>query len=137
MITLISEILNRDMENLFIQRNLEAKTPEIDFKADGKLKIEGRSVSENPVVFFDPIILWLNNFKAENPKSIVFEVKLEYFNTSTSKILLHIFRIMETIVKDGADVKILWHYDNIDDDLREAGMDYQSIIKVPFEFIEI
>jgi ribonucleotide reductase alpha subunit len=124
------------MDNLFIAQNLETKTPTVDFKTSGELLIEGRSVSENPVEFFEPIINWVNNLKKNHPPKINFTFKLEYFNTSTSKIILHLFRILESFHKNGTEVKIIWFYDKIDEDLREAGKDYQSILKIPFEFKE-
>jgi hypothetical protein len=125
------------MNDLFIPNNPETKTPLIDFKVSGNLLIEGRSVSENPVEFFEPVIQWINNLKKAHPAKITLTFKLEYFNTSTSKIILHIFRSLETFMKNNTDVKIIWYYDNIDDDLKEAGKDYQSICKIPFEFKSI
>jgi hypothetical protein len=123
------------MNDLFIPLNTEDKTPTVDFKVTGDLLLEGRSVSENPVEFFEPVIQWINNFKKTHPKNITLSFKLEYFNTSTSKIILHIFRSLESFMNNGTDVKIKWYYDTIDEDIREAGKDYQSILKVPFEFI--
>jgi hypothetical protein len=125
------------MNDLFIQGNAEAKTPTVDFKVSGDLKLHGRSVSENPIEFFEPLILWLKNLKKSHPPKIVLNLQLEYFNTSTSKLLLHMFRTLEEFQKIGSDVKIIWHYDKIDDDLREAGKDYQSIVRIPFEFVEM
>jgi hypothetical protein len=122
------------MNDLFIPSNPETKTPKVDFKVSGDLLLEGRSVSENPAEFFEPVIQWINNLKKTPPVKITLTFKLEYFNTSTSKIMLHIFRALERFKKESTEVKVIWYYDNIDDDLKEAGKDYQSILNIPFEF---
>jgi hypothetical protein len=122
------------MNDLLIPCNLETKTPLVDFKISGDLLLEGRSVSENPVIFFDPVIQWINDLKKTHPAKVTLTFKLEYFNTSTSKIMLHIFRNLESFIKNGSDVKIIWYYDDVDEDLKEAGKDYQSILQIPFEF---
>jgi len=64
-------------------------------------------------------------------------VKLEYFNTSSSKCILDVFKKLEMIHKAKNDVEIKWYYEEDDEDMLEAGEDYESIIRVPFEMIEI
>jgi len=125
------------MDNLFIPRNVEAKTPEIDFNVNGNLRIDGRSVSENPVQFFEPIMQWINELKLAPPPQINLIFKLEYFNTSTSKIILQFFRVFENMMKNGTEIKTIWFYDPVDDDMLQAGKDYQSILRIPFEFEEM
>jgi len=66
------------------------------------------------------------------------KVALEYFNTSSSKCLLDIFRKLEAINQSGrSNVKVSWVYDSDDEDMMEAGEDYQALVKVPFEFSAI
>ena len=37
----------------------------------------------------------------------------------------------------GHEIVINWHYEEDDEDMLEAGEDYQSIINVPFKMIEV
>jgi hypothetical protein len=60
-------------------------------------------------------------------------VQLEYFNTSSSKSLLDLFKRFEKL----STVEIHWHYDSDDEDMLEAGEDYDHIVEVPFRFIEV
>jgi hypothetical protein len=65
-------------------------------------------------------------------------VQLEYFNTSSSKCILDVFKKLESIHKSGdKEVIINWYYEEDDEDMLEAGEDYESIIRVPFKMIEI
>ncbi|MFO7850982.1 MAG: DUF1987 domain-containing protein [Bacteroidota bacterium] len=114
------------------------KTPTVHFdSSQGVFKLEGRSIPENSVEFYKPLVDWLDRYK-ENPlPRTTVEVKLEYFNTSSSKCILDVFKKLEIIHKSKNDVEIKWYYEEDDEDMLEAGEDYESIIRVPFEMIEI
>ncbi|MCX7862514.1 MAG: DUF1987 domain-containing protein [Bacteroidales bacterium] len=114
------------------------KTPSVNFNATtGVLEIKGRSIPENSIEFYKPLIEWIEKYgSAPQPKTIV-NIQLEYFNTSSSKCILDVFKRLEAIVNNGHDVLINWHYEEDDEDMLEAGEDYQSIIKVPFKMIEV
>ena len=64
-------------------------------------------------------------------------IQLEYFNTSSSKCILDVFKKLEKINTGGSTVTINWHYEEDDEDMLEAGEDYESIIDVPFKMIEM
>jgi hypothetical protein len=111
------------------------KTPSITFAAeDGQLEISGKSIPENSLEFYRPVFEWLDGYSQKPAPSTVLRVALEYFNTSSSKCLLDIFRKLEAINLSGkSTVKVNWVYDSDDEDMMEAGEDYQALVKVPFE----
>ena len=37
----------------------------------------------------------------------------------------------------GTEVKVNWYYEEDDEDMLEAGEDYQAIIDLPFKMIEV
>ncbi len=114
------------------------KTPDVIFDAEnGIIEIEGRSIPENSIEFYKPLVDWLDEYaKAPNEKTEV-NIKLEYFNTSSSKCILDVFKKLEDIYKAKKEVVINWHYEEDDEDMLEAGEDYQSILKIPFKMIEM
>jgi hypothetical protein len=120
--------------------NLEGtpKTPTVQFDAEsGVLEIKGRSIPENSVEFYKPINAWVEEY-GRSPKEVtVFDVKLEYFNTSSSKCILDVFKILESINGNGTEVKVNWYFEEDDEDMEEAGEDYQAIIPLPFKMIEV
>ena len=124
------------MENLIIKG--EAKTPTIDFNyANGELEISGRSIPENSIEFYKPIIEWLESFKISEKDQVVLDIKLEYFNTSSSKCILDVFKKLEEIRGVGKDASIRWYFESDDEDMEEAGQDFSAIIKVPLELITV
>lgn len=122
------------MENISIKGT--AKTPTVEFSADGKVEIKGRSIPENSIEFYKPLVDWLDTYASDPKSQTEVNIQLEYFNTSSSKCILDVFKKLEVIHKDGHDVKINWYFEEDDEDMLEAGEDYQSIIKIPFKMIE-
>lgn len=125
------------MENLIIAPGI--KTPSINFQVEnGLLEIKGKSIPENSIEFYRPIYEWIDAYLlASQPKTNV-TIGLEYFNTSSSKCLLDIFRKLENLHKSGkSEVTINWLYEEEDEDMMEAGDDYQTIVKVPFVITKI
>lgn len=119
--------------NFSIERT--RKTPEIKFDAStGRLIIAGRSIPENSIEFYRPVIDWVDGVvAASGADPLRVFVQLEYFNTSSSKSLLDLFKRFEKL----SAVEIHWHYDSDDEDMLEAGEDYDHIVEVPFRFIEV
>ncbi len=114
------------------------KTPTIKFdSATGVFEIKGRSIPENSVEFYKPLIDWLDLYKETPNNKTIVNIKLEYFNTSSSKCILDVFKKLETIHKAKNEVEVNWYYEEDDEDMLEAGEDYESIIRVPFKMIEI
>lgn len=124
------------MENI----NLEGtpKTPAVSFNAnEGRLELKGRSIPENSVEFYKPINQWIEEY-GKSPKEVtIFDVKLEYFNTSSSKCILDVFKLLEGINGNGTEVRVNWYFEEDDEDMEEAGEDYQAIIPLPFKMIEV
>ncbi len=114
------------------------KTPFVRFDGEkGLVEIKGRSIPENSVEFYKPLIDWLEKYSAGPVKETYVNIQLEYFNTSSSKCILDIFKKLELIHKKGHLVEVNWYYEEDDEDMFEAGEDYQSIINIPFKMIEM
>ena len=123
------------MKELVIQKT--NNTPGINFDPEaGLMKIEGRSIPENPGDFFDPLIEWLEEYY-KNPVEITrFEMNLEYVNSGSSKYLLGIFRILKKKHDAGKKCAISWYYEEDDEAIFGLGEHYKNTIKVPFNLIE-
>ncbi|HKL09379.1 MAG TPA: DUF1987 domain-containing protein [Bacteroidales bacterium] len=124
------------MESISIEGT--PKTPTVDFNADtGIIEIKGRSIPENSIEFYRPLVEWLDDYSNNPQKLTTVNIQLEYFNTSSSKCILDVFKKLETIKKARNDVVINWYYEEDDEDMLEAGEDYESIIRIPFKMIEV
>ena len=124
------------MDSIFIEGT--PKTPNVKFDHEsGALLLKGRSIPENSIEFYKPLVDWLDAYSNSPKPRTVCDIQLEYFNTSSSKCLLDLFKKMENMSKSGNEIIINWYYEEDDEDMLEAGEDYQSIINVPFKMIEM
>jgi hypothetical protein len=114
------------------------KTPSVNFDpSTGLLELKGRSIPENSIDFYRPLIDWIDKYGRNPQQKTALHVQLEYFNTSSSKCILDVFKKLESIRAEGNEVTVLWHYEADDGDMLEAGEDYSGIINVPFKMIQI
>ncbi len=114
------------------------KTPKLIFDyQDGTFEISGRSIPENSIEFYQPLIDWLGDYSQKPQQQTILSIKLEYFNTSSSKCLVEILRRLEKIHLDGYPVEVAWHYEEDDEDMLESGEDFNEIIKVPFNLVMV
>ena len=76
---------------MIYQKDATRTTPGVDVNMDeGSLKLYGRSSPENSVGFYAPILDALR--KDNNLPKLDVEIRLEYFNTSSSKCLYDVFK---------------------------------------------
>ena len=123
------------MESLSIQGTL--KTPSVEFDpVKGLMEIKGRSNPENTLVFYRPLMEWLEEYAKDPGNKTIVNIQLEQFNTISSKCILDVFRKLETIYKANHEVEINWHYERDDEDLLEAGENYKFLTGIPFRMIE-
>ena len=125
-----------------MQKIEEAPTPKTPYllldPQNKTILIKGRSIPENSVQFYAPVLQALDNWIAEKIKDkITVSIQLEYFNTSSSKRILDIFKKLQELHKLGAQVDITWIYEKDDEDMMEAGQDYQTIVGIPFKMVEV
>ena len=110
------------------------KTPSVKFTANGHLELRGRSIPENSLDFYKPLLEWVDGYVRNAQPETIVHVQLEYFNTSSSKCLLDIFKRLESV---RSKVTVHWYYEQDDEDMLEAGEDYEAIINLSFKMIEV
>ncbi len=111
-------------------------TPEVVLDAEKQIMlIQGKSFPADVTELYDPILDWLREY-ADNPnKKTEITLKLDYFNTASSKLLLDILYVFEDIYGDGNEVLVKWFFPEDDEDMEETGEEYAEIVDVPFEHI--
>lgn len=100
--------------------------------------LSGRSIPENAREFYRPMIEWVEKYNTRPKQQTVFDICLEYFNTSSSKAIFDLFKTAESLnLKGNSNVVVKWKYENDDWEMRDAGLEYSRIIQIPVEMIEI
>lgn len=113
-----------------------ADTPKVILDKDKNyFEISGLSLPEDAIEFYKPIMAWLEDYADSPNNDTIFNLKLEYFNTASSKQIIQLLLFLEKL-NSKTEVKIRWHYKDIDEDMHDLGEEYSEIIKVNFDLVE-
>lgn len=111
-------------------------TPRVLFDPENEIfEISGRSLPEDVVSFYQPVLDWLDLYKEDPNENTEFVFKYIYFNTATSKLVQDILIKLEQIHESGSSVQILWYFEQDDEDMLDLGEEFEETVDVPFEII--
>lgn len=122
------------MEPLILKETEDTPSVVLD-RNKNQYEFSGRSLPEDVIVFFQPVMDWIEKYSKEPGDEMIWKFKLEYFNTASSKILLDILMKLEEIKGKGTNILIQWYYDKTDTDMLEAGEEYKELVSLDFEMV--
>ncbi len=101
-------------------------TPGISFDyGKRELMIKGESYPENTSEFFNPVFAWLETYLAEEREEpTVVNIELYYFNSSSSKVLMNFFEVLDNAGERGQKITVNWIYEEEDEDSLEFGEEF-------------
>lgn len=110
-------------------------TPSVKLEPEeGHCQITGESYLEDTFGFYKKIMDWLNEYM-QSKKPITFEFRLTYFNTSSSRALLDLLKLLNTYRNAGNKVTVNWYYPEDDEDMLEEAEDFMADTKLPINLI--
>ncbi len=116
--------------------NADESTPKIVMDKENNIfEINGISLPEDVITFYEPVLNWINDYLREPNLSTEISISLSYFNTSSSKIILEILSLFDILSERGLVVSTNWHYLEMDDDMLSTGKEFKSMLKMPFNFV--
>jgi hypothetical protein len=130
------------MEKLLIEPTLNSPKIVLDPEAN-IFEFSGESRPENVRNFYLPVLEWLDQFSAaySNEKGSgqprEFHFNFEYFNSTSAKYILDVFKALNVLDASGNEVLVKWHFEADDEDMLEVGKEMARMAKLPFEFIKI
>jgi hypothetical protein len=122
------------MDNLLVEAT--DITPRVEFsKQKNIFRIEGKSLPEDVKNFYTPLIQWLDSYALHPNNETHLYLNFEYFNTSSSKMILIMLNKIRDIQKKGFSVLVTWSYPPQDAEIEEAGEEFAELLNIPFQFI--
>jgi hypothetical protein len=117
-----------------IIKSAQKQAPDVEFDAySGVLSMSGQCYVDNAEKFFRPLFDWLEQYLREPGRTILFEMQLDYFNTSSAKCLWEIFLRLEHYVRDRqGHVVVQWHFNEDDENTRDLFEDFRTEVNLPF-----
>jgi hypothetical protein len=120
------------MDVLYLEATQD--TPRIFLsKGDGVFELSGKSLPEDSEAFYEPVIDWIKRYAKTPNESTVFSFKLKYFNSASSKV----FFDMLDMLKEINGVKVEWSYHKDDDDILDAGKEFEEELNIPFSYKQL
>jgi len=104
-------------------------------KESGVFEIKGVSLPLDGKDLYMPVLDFLDEYVQTPNKVTLFVFNLKYFNISSSKMFLFMLYKLKELYDAGNSVVVIWSYD--DEDIREAGEDFQHMVDIPFQFKEV
>ncbi|MBL0329409.1 MAG: DUF1987 domain-containing protein [Bacteroidetes bacterium] len=104
-------------------------------KESGVFEIKGVSLPLDGKDLYMPVLDFLDEYVQAPNKVTLFVFNLKYFNISSSKMFLFMLYKLKELYDAGNSVVVIWSYD--DEDIREAGEDFQHMVDIPFQFKEV
>ena len=106
-------------------------------EAKGYMKLEGKSYLDDIIGFFGEIHDWLENYLLLSSASgtssaliehscLTFDCAMEYFNSSTTKMIYNMLRTMDKAAAKGAKITVNWITYDDDDMIIECGEDFKE-----------
>ena len=123
------------MEKLILESTLNSPRVVLDPEAD-IFEFSGESRPENVRNFYIPILQWLEQFGAEVSGGCTFSFNFEYFNSTSAKYVLDIFKVLQSIREEGHEIQVKWHYEEDDEDMYEVGMEMSRMSGLPFDYVK-
>jgi hypothetical protein len=127
------------MKSLVINAELDSPYyPEVFFNAEtGICEISGESYMEEAYKFYLPLINWIKEFVLNEKKPLELNIKLIYFNTSSSRLILDILDILKKFRDDGNEIKVIWYFDPEDPDVKDEVEDFEIESGMDIKLIEL
>ena len=112
----------------------EQYTPLIKYvEGDNLLIIEGKSISEDPYTFYQPLFNWTEEF-VNSPFQLTVDFNLEYFNTASSKM---IYDFVKNIFEAEIKPNFIWKFMEDDEDIEEYGDYLRELVGDNITLVEI
>lgn len=119
-------------------------SPSVDFNTSTyRFVISGESRPENCGKFYTPVVTWLTKYeqelaekKAPANTTLTFVFKFDYFNSTSAKFIMNLLQVIKKIEVAGHyKVVIEWYYDEMDEDMMDAGKEFCEAAELEFDFI--
>ncbi len=126
------------MEHLHIEGT--RSSPIIHFDCDKHLlEIKGESYPENSAEFYAPVLVWLEEYLASTAdQPMTANLEIIYANSSSTKVLMDIFDMLDEAANHGKQITVNWFYDPENENALEAGEDFEEDVEsVIFNLVEL
>ncbi|MBN2756819.1 MAG: DUF1987 domain-containing protein [Bacteroidales bacterium] len=123
------------MDIIRIEKTNNTPSVYID-EANMLCRIEGSSYPEDAHEVYQHVLDWLDRIQYNTDAQLVVEFDYDFLNSISHKKVWQILHSLKQFHNNGKAVKVVWYYEENDEDIMEAGEDLAELMNIPFELIE-
>lgn len=117
------------------QKNLPV--PHINFNSKEHLLIlEGRCIPADPTWYFNALTQLASGYILLQGR-LRCQIKLEYFNSASTRAMLQFLKMLEEQNQQGASISVEWFYETDDEDSVDFARDLIDLLELPIELIAL
>jgi hypothetical protein len=122
------------MDNLNIQGTVSTPTIRTDYEL-GIVELLGDSYPENSFQVYSELMTWIEEFLLNEARPLRLSLELLYLNTSSIKVMMDIFDLLQTAHDNGRDVAVVWRYMQEDERVSELALEFKEDCTFPFDVL--
>ena len=102
------------------------RTPTLLFEFDtNHYSLSGESYPEDVSAFYGSLLGQLaDHLNGLQDTAVQFDFRFIYFNSSTAKVVMRLFELLEQTAAQGNRVVVNWYHEEDDDNMREMGEEF-------------
>jgi hypothetical protein len=97
---------------------------------DGHIEIRGRSVPFAEVNFYNQLFRNLKRYSINPSNETKIDIHLSAANAYSKRSIFRVLRLLEELSIGGKKIIINWYYDREDEDMRDLGKLFRSMVKL-------
>ena len=102
----------------------------------GIFEISKRSLPENAIVFYDPLVNSIIEYMREPNEETTVTFHFDYISTSSTKQIMKMILLFDELAKTKT-VNLNWNYDEGDTDMLQTGNRLEKLTNLKFNYKEI
>lgn len=97
----------------------------------------GRSIINNPSVFYDPVHKWVSELVTSSQEKTTVDLGFDYINSGSTKWLYILLRELSGMDDLTHRASVSWYYEEGDEDMLELGHIIKSLMECPFRLVQV
>lgn len=98
----------------------------------GIVEMRGDSYPENSFELFAPLLAWIETYLRDADAALTLDLHLLYLNTSSVKVMMDIFDMLEQAHQEGREVAVNWYFDAQNERVGELAEEFKEDCSFPF-----
>lgn len=101
-------------------------------RSTGIVEMRGDSYPENSFELFAPLLAWIESYLRDGDAALTLDLHLLYLNTSSVKVMMDIFDMLEEAHQEGREVAVNWYFDAQNERVGELAEEFKEDCSFPF-----